>query len=159
MAIQLLNFLLVLISLAHTAQCISDSSFAPESEMNYRYVTPRRSLPCSGNEPCHTLEEYASNPTYFDSNTVFYFYLGSHQLNTNLELYNIHNLHFQAMTDGIVSVTISFDELVGITWINCACSNVFLSSINFMWLKILYTFLYLRTVIPSIYQTLLSQAT
>ena len=122
----------VAVSLLFTVQqCMSDRSFQPESIMNtsYRYVMPSRShLPCNGSEPCLTLEEYATNSgTYFVSDTIFYFYPGKHQLNTSLELCDIHHLHFQAMNYGTVNIT--FDELVNITWINC--TDVSLSSINF----------------------------
>ena len=111
-------------------QCTSEQSFQTESTINnYRYVTPGRSdLPCNGSKPCLTLEEYANNPgTYFISDTIFYFYPGKHELNTSLELCDIHHLHFQAMNYGIVNIT--FDELVNITCINC--TDVSLSSINF----------------------------
>ena len=121
----------VAVSLLLTAQhCISDQSFQPMLmvNMNYRYVTPSRSgLSCNGSEPCLTLEEYANDPaTYFVSDTIFYFYPGKHQLNTSLELCDIHHLHFQAMNNGIVNIT--FDELVNITWVNC--TDISLSSIN-----------------------------
>ena len=111
-------------------QCISEQSFQTESTINnYRYVTPGRSnLPCNGSEPCLTLEEYANDPrTYFISDTIFYFYPGKHELNTSLELCDIHHLHFQVMNYGIVNIT--FDELVNITCINC--TDISLSSINF----------------------------
>ena len=121
----------VAVSLLLTAQrCISDRSFQPMStvNMNYRYVTPSRSgLPCNGSKPCLTLEEYAEDPTtYFVSDTIFYFYPGKHQLNTSLDLCDIHHLHFQAMNNGIVNIT--YDELVNITWINC--TDISLSSIS-----------------------------
>ena len=117
----------VAVSLLLTAQqCMSDQ---PVSTMNnYRYVMPSRSdLSCNGSKPCLTLEEYANDPTtYFISDTIFYFYPGKHQLNTSLELCDIHHLHFQAMNNGIVNIT--FDKLVNITWINC--TDISLSSIN-----------------------------
>ena len=122
---------IVAVSFLPTAQqSISDRSFPPDMK-NYRYVMPSRSnLSCNGSKPCHTLEEYANNPVmYFVSDTIFYFYPGKHQLNTSLELCDIHHLHFQAVNNGIVEVNITFVELVNITWINC--TNVSLSSINF----------------------------
>jgi hypothetical protein len=106
---------------------MSDQSFQPESMMiNYRYVMPSKiDLPCNGSEPCLTLEEYVNDPgTYFVSDTIFYFYPGKHQLNTSVELRDIHHLHFQAMNYGIVNII-----FVGITLINC--TDVSLSSINF----------------------------
>ena len=122
--------------LTANVQCVSaDQLFQPQSRsvMNHRYVTPSRNgLPCNGSAelPCLTLEEYASDPgAYFTSDTIFYFYSGNHQLNTSLELRNVNNLHFQAMNSGNISVTISFNELVGITWINC--TDISLDSINF----------------------------
>ena len=111
-------------------QSISDRSFPPELK-KYLYVTPSRSnLPCNGSKPCHTLEEYANNPgIYFVSDTIFYFYPGKHHLNASLKLCDIHHLHFLAVNYGIITVNITFDELVNITWINC--TDVSLSSINF----------------------------
>ena len=129
----LLVFSVAAASLLPTAKCISDrQSFRPESPMKYRYVTPNGTsntgLPCNGDKPCLTLEEYASDPAhYFNSDTTFYFYPGKHQLNSSLELLDIHHLHFEAVNDGIVSIT--FDELVGISWINC--TDISLSSVNF----------------------------
>ena len=128
MAARLLDLLLAFsVALLLTTQCISDRSFQPDLETNYRYVTPSRSLPCNGSEPCQTLDEYASDPAYFVSDSIFYFYPGNHQLHTSLELCDVHHLYFQAMNDGIVSIT--FEELVTITWINCI--EISLSAINF----------------------------
>ena len=129
MAVRLRNILILLssVTLLCTIQCNADQSDL-ESAMKFRYVTPSRNLPCSGNEPCHTLEEYANDPAYFDSNTIFYFYPGNHQLNTSLELQDIHHFYFQALNNDI-SISVMFDESVSITWINC--TDVSLSSIHF----------------------------
>ena len=80
--------------------------------------------------PCLTLSEYASeSETFFTSNTVFYFRPGSHTLDVNLILVDVHNLTLQGLDDNDKAATVWFDTLVGIVWENC--SNIQISSIAF----------------------------
>ena len=113
----------VLCALIFTVQCASptNSSFKDKPETNYRYVTPShtsKSLPCNGNHPCRTLEEYTSDPTYFGSDTIFYFYPGEHRLNVSLQLQDVHHLWLQAVNNTVGVVSISFVKLVTFVWIN-----------------------------------------
>ena len=56
------------------------------------YSTPTPDVPCPA-EPCHTLSEYAKQPSqYFASNTTLVFLPGDHTLTTTVLLENFNNL-------------------------------------------------------------------
>ena len=65
------------------------------------YVTPNKTVSCSDeHSTCLNLQEYASQPDlYFTSDAIFYFEPGSHMLNSNLNLVNIHNFTFQGLPE------------------------------------------------------------
>ena len=104
----------------------SDAINTTNASLLRNYVTPSKTIACSvDQDPCLTLQEYASQPdVYFTNNTIFYFEPGSHTLNNNLTLENLHNFTFQ----GVPDCEVLFGTLVSITW--RSCSNIKVSSIN-----------------------------
>ena len=101
------------------------------------YVTPINEIPCKylvDQDPCLSLEVYANQPdTYFVNNTIFYFYPGTHGLNTSL---NVHNITMQGLP-GNETVFLMLETLVNITW--DTCYGVEICSIS---LKLAGSFLY-----------------
>ena len=66
------------------------------SALHERYVKPDNpsSLICPG-QPCLTLDQYASNTTYFTTGSTFLFLSGNHCLQTTINLTDIYNLKFK----------------------------------------------------------------
>ena len=122
-----MEWLLILLIVLTTS---SDSGVINASLLK-NYVTPSKTIACSvDQDPCLTLQEYASQPdVYFTNNTIFYFEPGSHTLNNNLTLENLHNFTFQGIPDSEV-VKVLFGSFASITWKDC--SNIELSLINFV---------------------------
>ena len=98
------------------------SFMAPGTILSRNYVIPsgHRSMCYSNQDPCLTLEEYASHVnTYFVNNTVFYFYPGTHRLDISLRLSNITNITMTRLSDGEM-VSIMFDVSASVTWTYCS---------------------------------------
>ena len=94
------------------------------------YVTPNKAIGCSeGWSTCLTLQEYANQPDkYFTNHTIFYFQPGSHRLNSDLNVVNLHHLTLQGLQDSEL-VNVLFGPSISVTWKNC--SNIEISSISF----------------------------
>ena len=65
------------------------------------YVTPNKTTGCSNDQ----------QQVYFTNDTIFFFELGNHRLNSSLTLTNLHNLTFQGLP-GNESVNVSLGSLV-----------------------------------------------
>ena len=66
------------------------------SALHERYVKPDNpsSLICPG-QPCLTLDQFASNTTYFTAGSTFLFLSGNHTLQTTINLTGIYDLKFK----------------------------------------------------------------
>ena len=66
------------------------------SALHERYVKPDNpsSLICPG-QPCLTLDQFASNTTYFTAGSTFLFLSGNHTLQTTINLTDIYDLKFK----------------------------------------------------------------
>ena len=96
------------------------SSIFFETDGLKNYVTTNKTIGCpDDHSTCLTLQEYASQPDkYFTNTTIFYFEPGSHRLNSSLKLTNVHNFTFPGLPNG-QGVNISLGSLVTITWEKC----------------------------------------
>ena len=96
---------------------------------NRLYVTPSPLVPCP-EKPCHTLNEYAGNVSYyFSSTTTLIFLSGKHELNQSLFVNGLTSLHFQGSTseENSCEVVCTQPALFWLTYVK----NVMINDLNF----------------------------
>ena len=100
-----------LLSLALTVVLLALPSLTYGVTLHVRSASINTSCPT---QPCHTLSEYAQDPGQFftDSNLTLQFLPGTHTLNVNLIILNIHQLE---ITNVVAPARVVCDSRVGFT--------------------------------------------
>ena len=125
------------------AHSLSNPSNLTNTTLEVKYVTPKQNRTCRTSDelPCLTLEDYAAKVTDkpFVNNTTFLFRPGNHLLSIKVNLTDIHNISFLALSDKAANIIV-INRSAGFVWHRC--KNVQISNIIF---KVRHSFSYILT--------------
>ena len=111
------------------ALSLSATYISASASVNYVVPTNRRTLSCQSGL-CLTLNDYLTSPeNYFNSNSTFVFFAGSHEVNTSLKISGIYNLTLEG-TITERAVTIVLKPQVSLIWDNC--EDIEINSLTFL---------------------------